>query len=176
MRIRRFALSVALLAASVFAASAFARNAGSAGPCASGNVASTASYRLALDIGKQEDMYLPSEVKARHIKTGEVMLGGEMSMTGNPPAGSRVYHLEVHTCNKATGAVAQKLKPAIVVDGSSASVMDTTLPAAIMVGIGAPMTDYHYGNDIVLNPGTRVTVKVTVKGQLAVFHATVPKL
>jgi hypothetical protein len=167
MRFRLFALSVSLLAASAFAASAVGHSVGSAGPCASGNVASTASYRLRLVIGKREEMYLPSEVKARHITTGEVMLGGEMSMIGTPPAGSHVYHVEVHICNR-TGAVVTNLKPAIVVGSAM-------LPAAIMVGVGAPMTDYHYGNEIALKPGARVTVKVTVKGQLASFHATVPK-
>jgi hypothetical protein len=82
--------------------------------------------------------------------------------------GKRIYHVEVHICTK-TGAVVTKLNPAIVV-GSA------TLPTAIMVGIGAPISDYHYGNDIALKPGTRVTVTVTVKGQHAVFHAMVPKI
>jgi hypothetical protein len=48
------------------------------------------------------------------------------------------------------------------------------VPSAIMVGVGEPITDYHYGNDVALKPGSRITVKVTVKGQLAVFRATVP--
>jgi hypothetical protein len=44
-----------------------------------------------------------------------------------------------------------------------------------MVGIGEPMTDYHYGNDVVLKPGTKLTVTATVKGQTARFQLTVPK-
>jgi hypothetical protein len=164
MRTRFLALATMLIA--LVAGSFTYASAGTAGPCSSGTTASTASYRMGLVIGKQEDMYLPSEVKARHLKTGEIMLGGEMAMV-SATAGRRVYHLEVHICNKA-GAVVTKLKPAIVVGTAM-------LPAAIMVGIGAPSSDYHYGNDIVLKPGARVTVKVTVKGQLAVFHATVPK-
>jgi hypothetical protein len=165
MHMRFIALATTMLTALVTGSFAYGR-AGTAGPCSSGTTASTASYKMALDIGKQEDMYLPSEVKARHITDGEIMLGGEMAMV-NPTAGTRVYHLEVHICNK-SGAVVTKLKPSIVVG-------PTMLPAAIMVGIGAPMSDYHYGNDIVLKPGARVTVKVTVKGQVAVFHATAPK-
>lgn len=164
MRTRFLALATMLTA--LVAASVANGNPGTVGPCSSGTTASTASYRMALGIGKQEDMYLPSEVKARHLKTGEIMLGGEMAMV-SATAGTRVYHLEVHICNKA-GAVVTKLKPAIVVGTAM-------LPAAIMVGIGAPSSDYHYGNDIVLKPGARVTVKVTVKGQLAVFHVAVPK-
>jgi hypothetical protein len=44
------------------------------------------------------------------------------------------------------------------------------VPSALMVGVGEPISDYHYGNDVALKPGSRVTVK----GQLAVFCATVP--
>jgi hypothetical protein len=146
---RFLALATTTLAALVAGSVAYG-SAGTAGPCASGTTtASTASYKMALDIGKQENMYLPSEVNARHLKTGEIMLGGEMAMV-SPTAGTRVYHLEVHICNKTTDAVVEKLKPAIVVEDSSGSMMSSTLPAAIMVGIGAPMSDYHYGNDIVL--------------------------
>jgi hypothetical protein len=167
MRACLFVFASVILAAFATASSAFAAGVGSARPCSSGTLASTGSYRLALDIGPQEEMYLASEVKARHLKTGEIMLGGEMSMIGTPPAGTRVYHLEVHICNKA-GAIVTKLKPAIVVG-------QAMLPAAIMVGIGAPMSDYHYGNDIALKPSAKITVKVTVKGQVALFQATVPK-
>jgi hypothetical protein len=167
MPLRVLVASIVALPCFVVAAPALG-HAPAASPCSSGNVATTASYRMALDIGKQEDMYLPSEVKARHIKDGEIMLGGEMSMVRTPPAGSRVYHLEVHICDK-SGAVVKRLNPTIVAGTKN-------LPAAIMVGIGAPSSDYHYGNDIVLKPGTRLTVTVTVKGEQAVFHATVPKI
>jgi len=172
MRFRLLVLSLALLA--LTPALAFGRGSGSAGPCASGNVASTASYRMALDIGPREEMYLPSEVKARHIKSGEIMLGGEMSMV-KKSAGTKVYHLEVHICTKQTGAVVTRLKPLIVVTGPGADTMSMTVPSAIMVGIGEPITDYHYGNDLALKPASRISVKVTVKGQVATFSATVPR-
>ena len=68
------------LGTGVLVSQALAYGSGSAGPCASGNLAKTSSYILALSIGHAEEMWLPSEVKARHIKTGEVMLGGEMAM------------------------------------------------------------------------------------------------
>ena len=174
MRACLVVLASVLMAIVVTTNPALGGTTGSAGPCSSGNVAATTSYRLALHIGPQEEMYLPSEVKARHIKTGEIMLGGEMSMMDSPPAGTRLYHLEVHICTK-SGAVVTKLKPVITVDDPAAKIMAMRVPAAIMVGIGRPISDYHYGNDVALKPGARVTVKVTVKGQLAVFHATVPK-
>jgi hypothetical protein len=172
MRTRLVVLATAFLTLGI-AAPAFARESGSAGPCASGNVATTASYRMALAIGHQEEMYLPSEVKARHITTGEIMLGGEMSMVAKSP-GTRIFHLEVHICTK-TGAVVTKLKPLIVVSGPATGMTSTKVPSAIMVGVGEPISDYHYGNDLALKPGARVTVRVTVKTQAAVFQATVPK-
>jgi hypothetical protein len=128
---------------------------------------------MALKLGPQEEMYLPSEVKARHIKTGEIMLGGEMTMI-EKTAGTRVFHLEVHICTK-SGAVVTRLKPLIMVDGPGADMMAMKVPSAIMVGVGEPLSDYHYGNDVALKPGARVTVKVTVKGQTGVFRTTVPK-
>jgi hypothetical protein len=127
---------------------------------------------MAASIGPQEEMYLPSEVKARHLKEGEIMLGGDMSMAQRTP-GTKIFHLEVHICNR-NGAVVKGLKPLIVVN-TSGQTAAMTVPAAIMVGIGAPMTDYHYGNDIVLKPGSKLTVRTTVKGQTTVFHLTAPK-
>ena len=167
----RFAtLSVVVLAGIIAAPSLGQRTA--SGPCSSPPSASTASYTMAASIGPQEDMYLPSEVKARHIKDGEIMLGGDMSMVQKTP-GTKVFHLEVHICNRG-GVVVKGLKPVILVNaGGQMAAM--TVPAAIMVGIGQPMTDYHYGNDIVLKPGSKLTVKTTVKGQTAVFHLTAPK-
>ena len=173
MRFRLFVTTCTGLLALLGAADAFGQHAASAGPCSSGTVATTTSYTMALDIGKQEEMYLPSEVKARHIKTGEIMLGGEMAMVDKTP-GTRAFHLEVHICTK-SGAVVTKLKPVIVVDDPAADMMTTKVPSAIMIGIGAPSSDYHYGNDVALRPGDRITVKVTVKGQLATFRATVPR-
>jgi hypothetical protein len=164
--------TVALAAAAcAFAAPALAQH-GASSPCSGAGTVSTATYVMTPGIGGQEEMYLPSEVKARHIKNGEIMLGGEMSMV-QKTAGTKVFHLEVHICTR-SGAVAKGLKPVIMVDsGTMMSAMK--VPAAIMVGIGEPSSDYHYGNDVALKPGDKLTVKVTVKGQTAVLHITAPK-
>jgi hypothetical protein len=147
--------------------------AAAANPCATGSVARTPSYVFSLVIGPREAMYLPSEVQARNIKKGQVMLGGEMSMIGPVPAGKRIYNLEVHVCTK-SGAVVTKLKPAILVREATAG-RATPVPAAIMAGVAEGIRDYHYGNDVVLTPGARVTVTVSVEGERAVLRATVPK-
>jgi hypothetical protein len=174
MRSRFIVLLALLTAASAVPTLALAQRASTPGPCSSGTLAATASYRLALVIGARQEMYLPSEVSARHIKSGQVMLGGEMTMMEQAPAGTRLYNLEVHVCTK-TGAVVTKLKPMIVVNDPKAKPAMTHVPVAIMASVAKGISDYHYGNDVALTPGSRITVTVTVKGQRAVLRATVPR-
>ena len=99
------------------------------------------------------------------------MLGGAMAMIDNVPGGMRIYDLAVHVCTK-SGAVVTQLKPTIAVQAAGGKAAN--VPVAMMAAIGKGLGDYHYGNDVVLKPGGKVTVTVTVKGQRAVFHATVP--
>jgi hypothetical protein len=68
-----------------------------------------------------------------------------------------------------------KLEPLIVASGPAVGMTSTKVPSAIMVGVGEPISDYHYGNDVALKPAKPITVKVTVRGQSAAFHAMVPR-
>ena len=166
----RLVLSAALVAlAAISPATAVAAKPGA---CASGTIARAGSYVLALQIGPRQEMYMPSEVRERKLKTGQVMLGGEMAMIESAPAGTRIYDLQVHVCTK-SGAVVTQLAPSIVVQGPG-TVPPARVAVAIMAGIGKGLTDYHYGNDVALRPGSRITVTVTVKGKRAVFRAVVP--
>jgi hypothetical protein len=173
MRTRLFVLLAFLVAASLVAGPALGHRSAATSPCASGNVAKTASYLLALEIGPRQEMYMPSEVQSRKIKTGQVMLGGDMAMIDHVPAGMKVYDLAVHICTK-SGAVVTTLKPTIVVKPAGGKPA-THVAVAMMAGIKEGLRDYHYGNDVALTPEGKVTVTVTVKGQRAIFHATVPK-
>ncbi len=49
------------------------------------------------------------------------------------------------------------------------------VPVATMEGIGEGVSDFHYGNNVELTTGHHITVTVTLNGQRAVFHTTVPK-
>ena len=49
------------------------------------------------------------------------------------------------------------------------------VPVAVMEGVGQGVADYHYGNNVNLKTGQKVTIVVKLDGQTAVFHATVPK-
>jgi len=116
---------------------------------------------------------MPSEVRDRKLKTGQVMLGGEMAMIESAPVGTRIYDLQLHVCTSG-GAVVTQLAPTIAIQRTGAK-PPTHVPVAIMAGIGKGLGDYHYGNDVALTPGSKVTVTVTIKGKRAVFRAVVPK-
>ena len=88
MRSRLVVLIALLVAASAVAGSALGPR--TAQRCSSGTTAKTASYQLALVIGPRQEMYMPSEVQARKLKQGQVMLGGAMAMIDNVPAGMRI--------------------------------------------------------------------------------------
>jgi hypothetical protein len=170
MRIRLLILSALLVAAPAVAAPAHAQPA-KARACTTGTMARTSSYLVALKLGPRQEMYMPSEVQARKIKTGQVMLGGSMEMV-EPRKGFKAFDLAVYVCTK-SGAIVTQLKPTIEVRALGAK--PHKLAVAMMAAVGKGLSDYHYGNDVLLEPGGKVTVNVTVKGQRATFHATAPK-
>lgn len=158
----------AALVAAALAANAVASR--TAAPCARGQVARTASYVLALTLGPAETMYTSAQVKAKHPKSGEVMLGGRMSPMHMGMGHS--FHLELHVCSRASGAVVTGAKPAISI--TDAKGMTSRVPVAEMEGIGEGRADYHYGNNVALIPGSRISVTVVLRGERAVFHLAVP--
>jgi hypothetical protein len=163
-----------LLAATVAALATAALGAGGAvaksGSCASGTVARQGPYVFALSIGPMETMYTPAQVASTHPKSGEVMLAGKMvgGMAGMDMTTGPQRHLEVHICKTAGGQVVTGAHPTITVNGAM-------VPVAVMQGVGEGVADYHYGNNVNLKTGQKVTVVVKLNGQTAVFHATVPK-
>jgi hypothetical protein len=171
MRIRPV-IPIAVLATAAAVASSAAAAPAKTGACSTGTVTTSGAYVVALMIGPRQEMYTPSEVRARKIKTGQVMLGGAMTMVDAVPAGMKIYDLEVHVCTK-SGATVTQLKPAIVVQPAGEKARN--LAVAMMAAVGKGLADYHYGNDVTLKPGSKLTVTVTFKGARAVFHTTVPK-
>jgi len=146
------------------------------GACSSGQVLKSTSYVFALSIGPMEQMYTQAQVKAKHPKSGELMLSGTMSggMSGMGMSSSGQRHLEVHICNSA-GAIVIDAHPTIVVADPKAKTMTMSVPVATMEGVSAGASDYHYGNNVPLTAGHHITVTVTLKGQKVVFHTVVSK-
>jgi hypothetical protein len=147
-----------------------------ASTCSSGTVVKTASYVFALSIGPVETMYTPAQVRAQHPRSGEVMLEGQMTtgMAGMTMPATGQKHLEVHICTRG-GAVVKGVSPRIFVSDSASKQVAVAVPVAVMEGVNEGASDLHYGNNVTLAPGHRITVRVSVNGEVAVFHATVPR-
>lgn len=113
-------------------------------------------------------MYTPAQVKTKHPASGEVMLAGKMvgGMAGMEMGGGSRRHLAEHICSG--GKVVTGAHPAITVNGAM-------VPVAVMEGVGEGVSDYHYGNNVNLKAGQKVTVVVKLQEHAAVFHTTVPK-
>lgn len=136
--------------------------------------ATSASYRFTLTIGMPEQMWTLAQVKAKHPKTGEVMLMG--SMAGGMSMGSSQRHLEVHIYARSTGKPIAGGHPTIsAVDASAKNAMPITVPVAEMEGVTSGAADVHYGNNVNLVGGHTYKVTVTLNGQRASLQATAPK-
>jgi len=135
--------------------------------------ATTKSYALTLDVGPLEAMYTPAQVKAKHLTSGEVMMGGPMGSSMSMGAGNR--HLEIHIRSRATGKVVTNVVPTIGLHDKTASSMTmfVKVPAIAMEGVGAGTADFHYGNNVKLIAGQVYEVEVTVnkEGGLFTFRA-----
>jgi hypothetical protein len=132
--------------------------------------ATTASYTLTLDVGPTQAMYTAAQVKAKHVTTGEVMLG-EAMMSGSMSAmkGETERHLELHVHSRKTGLVVTKVMPKITLTDTTAMGMAAKLDVVSMEGITAGASDFHYGNNVSLKLGDEYTVTAVVNGEKASF-------
>ena len=142
------------------------------GPCTSGTLAKTSHYRFAVSLPVMQTMYTAAQVKSKHPTSGEVMLGGAVSMMHTMAMGSG-RHLEVQICSRATGKVVIGASPAIQL--TDAKSMTTNVPVVEMEGIGMGSADYHYGNDVAVTVGSRIKVTVKLHSEHAVVQLLVPK-
>lgn len=131
-------------------------------------IVSTRRYRFTLLIGQVENMYMPRQVRASHIKHGEVMLRGTMT-SGAVLMGGPIRHLEIQICTRTTKTVVTAAHPEIVVDDTTKRKV-VTLPVSVMEGIGEGAADLHYGNNIAMPAKHHFIVTVTWKRERAIFH------
>ena len=116
---------------------------------------------------------MPRQVRANHLKHGEMMLRGTMSM-GPAMTGGPIRHLEVQICTGATHAVVTTARPRIVVKDTTKHRL-LTLPVSVMEGIGEGVADLHYGNNVAMPANHRFVVVVAWKGERATFHLVLPR-
>jgi hypothetical protein len=137
--------------------------------------AETAHYRLVLQIGSEETMYSKADAAKMHPTSGEVMVSDTMAGMGAMPQGMAMdmRHLEVHVADRATGGVVTDAACRITVT-DDATGKSQVVPIVTMYGVREGVSDWHYGNNGPMPPGS-YTVTVTVNGEQAVFHVTLPK-
>jgi hypothetical protein len=129
-------------------------------------------YALTLAIGPTEHMYTMSEVKSKHIKSGEVMVSGTMVMGGSGGMAGMGgpmpnHHLELHVLQRATGKTVTKAMVSITVLAAGGKLVER-LPIAVMYGIAQGPKDTHFGNNTTLKNG-KYTVAVQVNQTKATF-------
>lgn len=137
----------------------------------------TAHYRVTLQIGPMEKMYSEADAAKMHPTSGEVMVGGAMAMGGMNMTGSMAMdtrHLEVHVMDRATGKVVTTAKCQIMVT-NEATKKSEMVPVAMMYGVKEGPSDWHYGNNVSMPPGS-YTVAVTIYDESATFHVTIQKM
>lgn len=163
----------------------------------------TQSYVVRLDVGPVETMFTPAQAASQHPTDGEIMISGTMSpldgsgatsggsgssttddmsgmpgMSGSENSGAATntsaHHLEAHICSKTSGVPIQGANPTITVTPSAAPSAPQNVPIAVMEGVNQGVSDYHYGNNVLLSPGGAYTVAVALNGQTAMFHITIP--
>jgi hypothetical protein len=142
-------------------------------PEARKQIVPTRSYRFALVVGAVENMYMPYQVRASHLKHGEVMLRGEMA-SGDQMMHGSIHHLEIQICAKTTRAVVADANPTIVVMDNTTHARPQKVPVAVMEGIGQGPGDLHYGNNVSMPARHRFTVTVGWRGEHAVFRLVAP--
>lgn len=177
---RRLALSAALVAVVAMPVllpqAALASNRSAAVVCpstAGASVATTVSYKFILRIGMPEKMYTPAQVKAMHPKTGEMMVAGTMMSGMAMGTSGALRHLEVQICSLKTGELITDARPAITMS-EGMGMMAKPVPFAMMRGVKAGMSDMHYGNNVKMPLGQKMTFKVTLNGETAVITAKAP--
>jgi hypothetical protein len=137
----------------------------------------TATYVFLLHVGFPEKMRMltAAQAKAKHITTGELMLGGSMAM---PSGGMRAHmttrHVEIHICTRASGKVVTNAMPSISAVPTSGGTA-VHVPVMVMQGVTAGSPDLHYGNNVPLRLGTRYRITARLGGEQASFDYAVPR-
>ena len=161
---------IPLLVSGVLSAVAASSSASAAATACSGSMAvKTKSYVFTASLEAFQQMYTPAQVKAKHPKSGEVMVSGQMG--GMHMSMSSQRHLEIHICARTTGKAVTGAHPSITfVDQKQMGKMKMeTVPVAAMYSIKLGPSDYHYGNNVTVTPGHTYGVTVKLDRQAASF-------
>ena len=136
----------------------------------------TKSYVFAAALEPFQQMYTPAQLKAKHPKSGEVMVSGQMM--GMHMSMSSQRHLEIHICSRSSGKVVTGAHPTITFEDLSGKgkMKMEMVPVAAMYAIKQGPSDYHYGNNVTVTAGHTYQVTVKLSGQTATFKLKAAKM
>lgn len=140
-------------------------------------------YRLVLAVGPREEMYTREQVARQHPTSGEVMIAGQMAMSGDngmtgmstPTPGrpeksdGTIHHVELHVYDAKTHQPVTDAKVTIEIVDDSAPGKSISVPIATMEGVREGSSDLPYGNNVALPSSRGYIVRVTVNSQRATF-------
>ncbi len=129
--------------------------------------AATQDYSLTLRLGPVAMMLTPDQ--AQGATSGEVMISGQMAMTGTGGMAPN-YHLELAVNDVKSGMVITDKSVSIDLTNTTTNEKQS-VPVATMYNVQVGPSDTHFGNNVALTPGT-YTVDVDVAGEKATFNIT----
>lgn len=132
----------------------------------------TSHFQLLLLIGPEEKMYSEAEAAKMHPSSGEVMVSGTMGSMPMSGMAMDMRHLEVHVTDRVTAKVVTNTTCRITITNNTTKKSEA-VPVAAMYGVKEGPSDWHFGNNVSMPPGS-YTVTVVVNGEQAIFHLTIP--
>lgn len=130
--------------------------------------ASTAHYKLELQIVPNLKISTPADVTAGRAKDGEVIVRG-IAATPKDAAVTRHLELRVYSLDK-NALVTDATVTISMIDAGRKLIV---VPIAVSHGIANGPSDTHYGNNVSMPPGT-YTIDVSVNGEKSSFSIAVP--
>ncbi len=119
------------------------------------------AYRIELHVLPPEEFYTATDVAAKHIGAGMLIVGGAAPVATDATPRPN-HHLIVHVFDRQSGAP--------VTDAAVRLSFGTTqVPVVVMQAIGAGAASTHYGNNAVI-PAGDCSVTVNVNGATTRFR------
>lgn len=119
-------------------------------------IATTASYFVVANVLPGEQMFTRAQADDQHPIEGELIVSG----LGNP-LGVNVRHVEAHIYDRITGLPLSDITPSIEILNRTTGERIEVAPALMQdVTLGKP--DLHYGNNVIVEGGSDLTLTVTI--------------
>lgn len=132
-------------------------------------------YRVELHVLPPETFYTTKEVKDKQVKMGMLIEGGAAPVQLDAAMHPN-HHLVVHIFNNKTGLAVADANVTLdftpVDSNGKSSGESTVVPIVIMQAIGKGPESTHYGNNVVMAPGSYIVV-ASVNGHKATFKVSV---